>query len=477
MSETPPPVGYPPRLQRIEVRGLFDRYNYDLDFPLAGESDGRLALLSGDNGSGKTTILRLVWHLLSSADNRGHRSALCRAPFRSITLDLARSIQISAVRPDYGAQRVEITVTSGLNDPIQAMFELGRGSSSARAARNRMAHSYTDDYGRLVGDPKTAGLDAEFVNLVSQDRLVAFLSGLAIDPIYMADDRTIHSDSEDLARSRENLIRRNEAAEAVQRDPWTNAGIDLRLMVERAGEVLRSMMFGAQNTGSASANSIYQNVVRELARDDEQLSLAVEDAAPDASDLVQLIESISEHSVRLAEHGLVPPFDSDPFKESLLQITDPSRLALAEKIVRPYFDSIQARYEALAPAEELVRALIGLINDFLVDKQMVFEPRHGLTIVHSDTGERIQADRLSSGERQLTLLLSTTLLARLESRLFIIDEPELSLGAEWQRRILGSLLKLTGDTGVQFLVATHSVEMMGAEFGSLVPLKRSSNAD
>jgi ABC-type glutathione transport system ATPase component len=67
---------------------------------------------------------------------------------------------------------------------------------------------------------------------------------------------------------------------------------------------------------------------------------------------------------------------------------------------------------------------------------------------------------LSSGEGQLLFLLASTIVARERSSLFMIDEPELSLNVAWQRQLVKSLLELTRDSSVQFVLATHSIELL-----------------
>jgi len=71
----------------------------------------------------------------------------------------------------------------------------------------------------------------------------------------------------------------------------------------------------------------------------------------------------------------------------------------------------------------------------------------------------LQLFSLSSGEKQLVILLTETLLQKQESYLFIADEPELSLHISWQRQIIESLRDL--NPNAQIVVATHSPEIAG----------------
>lgn len=74
--------------------------------------------------------------------------------------------------------------------------------------------------------------------------------------------------------------------------------------------------------------------------------------------------------------------------------------------------------------------------------------------------QHINVTSLSSGEKQLFILLAEALLQKKASHLFIADEPELSLHIEWQRNILNALLDL--NPNAQIIVATHSPEIAGS---------------
>lgn len=71
-----------------------------------------------------------------------------------------------------------------------------------------------------------------------------------------------------------------------------------------------------------------------------------------------------------------------------------------------------------------------------------------------DDNTTIGADGLSSGEKQLLIILLTTLLEDGEEYILIMDEPEISLHISWQYKLIDWVLQL--NPNVQIILTTHS---------------------
>jgi len=72
----------------------------------------------------------------------------------------------------------------------------------------------------------------------------------------------------------------------------------------------------------------------------------------------------------------------------------------------------------------------------------------------SQYGEVLQPYVLSSGEKQVLVILLTALTEDQQPYVLFMDEPEASLHFEWQKRLIELILKL--NPNVQLIVATHS---------------------
>jgi len=144
-------------------------------------------------------------------------------------------------------------------------------------------------------------------------------------------------------------------------------------------------------------------------------------------------------------------------------------------ILDPYLNSLSARLDALQDSQILIQTLLDEANQYLTDKRILYSSR-GIRIELTDE-TTLQTHQLSSGECHVLLLLCNAVLARGSGRVFLIDEPELSLNVKWQRRIVKSLLAITEGSGVQFILATHSIELLSGFRNRVVKLRPESDSE
>lgn len=94
------------------------------------------------------------------------------------------------------------------------------------------------------------------------------------------------------------------------------------------------------------------------------------------------------------------------------------------------------------------------LKSFMPEKNFKIEA--GRFVVKNTFGD-IKISRLSSGEKQLIILLIEALLQREQDYLLLADEPEISLHIEWQGKIIPAVRELNPQA--QVIVATHSPEV------------------
>lgn len=72
----------------------------------------------------------------------------------------------------------------------------------------------------------------------------------------------------------------------------------------------------------------------------------------------------------------------------------------------------------------------------------------------SQIGETLYPYQLSSGEKQILVILLTVLVEDNQPYVLFMDEPEVSLHIEWQKRLISLIVQL--NPNVQVILATHS---------------------
>ncbi len=133
-----------------------------------------------------------------------------------------------------------------------------------------------------------------------------------------------------------------------------------------------------------------------------------------------------------------------------------------------YVEDTEHKLRALDDLATRTRLLLGNVNGKFRNKQIHLDRTDGL--VAECGGSRLQLNSLSSGE-QHELVLHYDLLFRVQpNTVVLIDEPELSLHVEWQKRFLPDLKQIVELSGFDAVVATHSPFIVGDDDDLMVGL-------
>ncbi|MCI5160820.1 MAG: hypothetical protein D3917_02105 [Candidatus Electrothrix sp. AX5] len=106
-----------------------------------------------------------------------------------------------------------------------------------------------------------------------------------------------------------------------------------------------------------------------------------------------------------------------------------------------------------------LRNFLDLVNSYYNEtgKELMVDPL-GRAILRRPKGGTVGLDALSSGEKQILIIFANSILRSGKEKVFIIDEPELSLHLNWQERFVEDIQSLK--TGAQYIFATHSPEII-----------------
>ena len=114
------------------------------------------------------------------------------------------------------------------------------------------------------------------------------------------------------------------------------------------------------------------------------------------------------------------------------------------------------------------------VNEFLRDKNIEVGEDGRLSVKYTGLSRGmskiLSVAQLSSGEKQILILLTAALIQANAPAVYVADEPELSLHVSWQAKLLPALVELGGK--MQVIVATHSPDIAGAFHDNIVELTR-----
>lgn len=109
--------------------------------------------------------------------------------------------------------------------------------------------------------------------------------------------------------------------------------------------------------------------------------------------------------------------------------------------------------EKAAQAAQMKRRFQDLVDDLFSETGKTID-RKSNELSFIQYGEPLQPYLLSSGEKQILLILLTALTEDLEPYVFFMDEPEASLHFEWQKRLITMVREL--NPNAQIVMTTHS---------------------
>lgn len=407
-------------ISTVSIDGFWDSYNFTVHI------DKSVTFFIGQNGTGKTTLINLLAAALT-ADFR----TLDRMPFKKITINLEPKIEgerpsitvQKSSRKDKPFEQIEYRITPKGRNQKEQRFSLDDFEEQLYLRR-----SQSEYYRRAQSGLLPALSELVSVNWLSVNRAPSIERP--------REERTFESSIDQKLEALSNDIVRFLSTLSKQKDDEIRAfqeHIFVSLIEQRADiDVFDESQLGLANAYADSLRTIFKEL--HVHRDTSSLI---------GSFIERASQAIERHKVTPNSKGF--PLSDLYYRLDLYRIGE---------IVKRW-EELQGRLNSIFSQRDKFQK----IADDLFQRKELYVSETNEILFRSRSGKTLRPQQLSSGEKQLLILMCETLLQRETPTIFIADEPELSLHVLWQERIVASLRAL--NPNAQIIFATHSPDIVG----------------
>jgi ABC-type lipoprotein export system ATPase subunit len=405
------------KIDTIKIDDFWHRFN------VKGSFNDDVNIIIGKNGSGKTTFMNILYSVLTV-----DIEALYENDFSSVEIKLTHDGKTRTIK----AEKYE-------DDDLPFIFVKYQISSKKYSVR-----CLSSEEGRMPSHYRRRAYE-ESLQVKSKLSELVSLASLSV--------YRINNDNNQVVRERERTTKK------------ILTPVDLRLseLMVKLTEYELDLSTAAREVSSALQKEVLLSL---LYKKEKKIKEDVSLDFDKSEERKRLVSAYSQLDIidtgvrqRIAEHvdaiadmfNKINEAESDKF--DTLDLSPLQSYAKTKNVIEM---SLNAEKKAKDIYSQ-INLFLDIIKKFIDDK--IFFIENGQLHAKNNHGELLPLTKLSSGEKQLLILLIEALLQNKEPYIFLADEPELSLHITWQREIIPAVKKLNNNA--QIIVATHSPEVAG----------------
>jgi len=434
------------RITKISIEGLFGVFDYEI--PL--NQDDRITILTGPNGFGKTTILQLIYTLVTDLQtllDQALDDSEGLSQFRKVTLFLEKG------------WRIEFT---------QDFFK--------KKTQNKSSDLYYWEGMKIAIYNSSSSFPSEYW-VESETEF----DGLVATPIFNPEENT---EPEKIQDNKTDLI------EQVLYD----LNVDL-IASERLMSITPSTLKGYKITYDIQpkvkkyATELTQHLesrVKQYAEISQRLDKTypfrvmekeAHDTIPEFY-FVQELQTIRSLSRRLASVSVLDDTDNGEIERLEAALTREHLDTATKNMLEVYISDSKDKYAVFTDTLQKLELFQSILNRKLAcsHKQISFSRDEGFLIRYKQAGNDrypsspVPLTALSSGEQHQLVLFYELLFVIEPGSLVLIDEPEISLHLSWQVDFLEDLQEISRLADLDFLIATHAPSIIEDRWDLVVEL-------
>ena len=435
------------QLTSFKASNVHGYLKYDISF------NSRLTFLIGINGTGKTSVLKLILGLISPSFNY----------LNSIDFD-------SAELKCKDASGLDILITAIKNPETNNLsLFLSKGLIEVHGSLEKTSiaiQEHSEDSSEKL---------RTLIDRFDQQEIVKEIKTLTT-PLFLGLDRRVY-EGQQIDRMRQSYLVRRRYSHYPQNDPLNLSLIDIQEVLYDYMRVIASKQQKIneefKNKTLLQSFEFLENQEFNQLKDSKELAEKRKKASDAFNNLK--IEGISEHLAKFFDQltTTLNQFNDVQEKRISTKKYDPNDLDVIQRWFnnQPQLRRIDGLIEFnQAYQDEIMKLYLpieqtkGIINKFFKESKKELQvDTQGEFQVRFSNDRVAKVYELSSGEKQIITMLGHLIFFeerfKTDTGIFIIDEPEVSLHLAWQEIFVSSILEASPKT--QFILATHSPAILG----------------
>ena len=416
-------------ITKLTVERLFNSLSFEVEI-----RKEEITILTGPNGYGKTTVLRII-QALGSND----LVFFFQLPFSGIMIT-AGDDSISLLK-----SQNTISVQSGGNEPVYYNIEDTLSDEDFVDLMHQQRIRRTDN---------DRWVDIQSMEEYTKEEVLNFLNPRLRKKLFevsLIDSMNVH------LIETQRLIKKTKVRRRFLRRPESRDQLAEKLnhtiedYIEQTSVKITNVL--------AKASTIAQELDSSF-----PARLFNEESSVNESDFNARYENIKGKQRSLSRYGLSTATEGH----------QPTYKEENAKALSVYLDDTEKKlsvYDDMLKQFDIFSSLVSR-RDF-VSKTLEIGPEYGMRFITKD-GESIPPAHLSSGEQQEVVLFYDLLFNVQPGSLVLIDEPEISLHVVWQKEFLSDLMSIIDLKKLTVIVATHSPQIIGESWDKVIDLADAS---
>ncbi len=428
-----------PTIRSLEVRNLFGKKDFSLSFK------DHVQIFIGENGLGKTTILNILYYLLS-----GNYEELSKIGFESIKINIGgedfefeksdvntyvRSHSQAAHRSSFYT-RLNDLLTNKHITALRKIFD----SSKEEMQKMYDVKDYLDANVSKVSAP--VSLIYETVQKVLDDKSDSSAFDSFVRRVKEIESRIIYLPT--YRRIEKRLFKETRRSQNSDTLFYMSSGDEERLL-SQLSENIHFGMRDVDNLIDGVSDTITKISRQEL--DSMSTDLLKKEISSEYDSEIRFTKEEQEKIEKILNRQQIGLSDKE--RQTIqTKITDGSIYDGSHQLLLYHLSKLIEVYNKYEKYDQGIRDFVNVCNEYLSDKEFVYDEKTlNLDLMSKEFvpkatfKEVLGLDVLSSGEKQMISIFAMVYLMNDKPFIMLIDEPELSLSIFWQRKFLVDISK------------------------------------